>query len=248
MSVTAATLVHMTSDDITVDQPRGESDSHIGDYIYGANDGIITTFAVVTGVAGAALAPHVVIILGIANLFADGISMAASNYLSTRSEQDFVRGAYDRQRQAIKENPDGEREHIRRLYAAKGFAGDKLDHVVDTITKNKELWVATVIHEEFKLEEIDPSEPIRGARATLIAFVVAGALPLLPYLIGLPIESQFAASIGMTALALFVVGSARTLVTKQPWLKSGLEMLAIGAAAAIVSYGIGYVLKLSGVA
>lgn len=233
---------------VAIPTKRTEHDSHIGDYIYGANDGIITTFAVVSGVAGASLAPSVVIILGVANLLADGFSMAASNYLGKRSEEDFVRAAYERQRQAIERDPTGEREHIRRLYAAKGFSGDKLDHAVETVTAEVDLWIDTVIHEEFRLPEIEPGGAVQGALATFVAFLVAGAVPLVPYVLGFPEDRQFSWSIILMALALFAVGSARTLVTKRNWLRSGLEMLLVGSIAAMVSYGIGYALKLAGVA
>lgn len=226
---------------------RTEHDSHIGDVIYGANDGTITTFAVVSAAAGASLAPSVVIILGVANLLADGFSMAASNYLGTRSEEDFVLAAYERQRLAIEKDPQGEREHIRRLYAAKGFSGDKLDHAVETVTAEVDLWIDTVIHEEFRLPEIEPGGAVKGAVATFVAFLVAGAVPLIPYVFQFPLDSQFGWSIALMALALFSVGSTRTVVTKQNWLRSGVEMLIVGLIAAAVSYGIGYALKLAGV-
>ncbi len=229
-------------------EARGENDSHIGDYIYGANDGIITTFAVVAGVAGASLTAHVVIVLGLANLLADGFSMAASNYLGKRSEEDFVRGAFDRQRKLITDQPDQERQHIRRLYAAKGFTGEKLDHAVETVTATVDQWVETVVHEEFKLPEIEPGGPLAGARATFIAFIVAGAVPLIPYVTGFASDHQFTASIWLMALALFGVGAARTLITKRPWLQSGFEMLGVGAIAAVVSYLVGFLLKATGVA
>ncbi len=227
---------------------RVEHDSHIGDYIYGANDGIITTFAVVSGVAGASLAPSIVIILGVANLLADGFSMAASNYLGKRSEEDFVEAAYERQRRAIEADPAKEREHIKRLYAAKGFSGEKLDHAVETVTAEVDLWIDTVIHEEFRLPEIEPGGAIKGATATFVAFLVAGAVPIVPYVFRFPLDQQFQWSVILMALALFGVGSARTLITKRNWLRSGLEMLLVGSVAAVVSYGIGYALKLAGVA
>lgn len=227
---------------------RVEHDSHIGDFIYGANDGIITTFAVVSGVAGASLAPSIVIILGVANLLADGFSMAASNYLGKRSEEDFVLAAYERQRRAIEADPKKERDHIRKLYAAKGFSGDKLDHAVETVTADTALWIDTVIHEEFRLPEIEPGGAVQGALATFIAFLVAGAVPLVPYVFHFPLNQQFGWSIILMALALFGVGSARTLITKRNWLRSGVEMLVVGSIAAVVSYGIGYALKLAGVA
>lgn len=163
---------------------------YIGDLVYGANDGIITTFAVVAGVAGASLAPKVVIILGIANLFADGLSMAASNYLARKSEKEYL------------EKQTG------------GTMALKTD---------------------------DEKHPLNNALVTFFAFVIAGAIPLLPYLFGID-TNVFYWAILSTSLALFTVGSLRTLVTGIRWWLAGLEMFAIGAVAAGVAYGIGHLL------
>jgi VIT1/CCC1 family predicted Fe2+/Mn2+ transporter len=160
---------------------------HIGDLVFGANDGIITTFAVVSGVAGASLDARVAVILGIANLMADGFAMGAGNYLGTRSEQDYQRS-------------QGE------------TVGEGRAHAVG-----------------------------HGA-AIFGAFVVAGSVPLLPYLF-LAGDSLFAASCAATAAALFIVGSLRTLVTRANWLASGLEMLTVGALAAVVAYWVGHMLR-----
>ncbi len=155
--------------------------------VYGANDGIITTFAVVAGVAGAGLSPSIVLILGIANMIADGISMGVGDFLGERSEQRF------RRQQEKSSQLDG-------------------------------LW--------------------RTGLITFIAFVISGTLPLLPYLasaFGAPIaqSSQFLASIIATGFAMFVIGSLRTILTAGTWWKNGIEMLGIGAIAAVAAYSIG---------
>lgn len=158
---------------------------YIGDLVYGANDGIITTFAIVAGVAGANLSPSVVIILGISNVLADGFSMASSNYLARKSEKDYLANIG-------KEN-----------------------------------------------EEVH--DPIKNATATFLAFIFAGLIPLLPYMLGIK-ENTFNYAILSTSLILFIVGSLRAKVTGMNWLKAGIEMLFVGALAAGVAYLIGDVL------
>lgn len=154
---------------------------YIKDLVYGANDGIITTFAVVAGVAGAALEPRIVLILGFANLLADGFSMGASNFLAIRSDE-----------------------------AARRASGDRA---------------------------IEPF-PARHALVTFGAFVVAGVIPLVSYVLTLEID-RFATAVGLTLASLFAVGSARSLVTDSGWLRSGVEMLAVGTVAAAVAYAVG---------
>lgn len=158
---------------------------HIGDIILGANDGIITTFAVVAGVAGAQLSPTVVLVLGVANLLADGVSMGASNYLGQQSEAQAATVA------------GGAHTSRRGSLMAGGF--------------------------------------------TLTAFIIAGAIPLIAYLLPLDSGDAFIWATVLTGIALFVVGSARTVITGRPWWRSGLEMFAVGALAAATAYLAGYV-------
>ena len=155
---------------------------YVRELIYGANDGIITTFAVVAGVAGGGLSLHVVLIIGAANLFADGLSMAVGNYLSIRSHE----------------------------------------RVLET--------------QELPEEEAFPS---RHAGATFMAFVVAGAVPLVPYMIPILAIDRFAVSITLTFLAMFSIGASRALIADFRWWKAGLEMLGLGAIVAAVAYGSG---------
>lgn len=164
--------------------PRGlyETAQHyVGDLVYGANDGILTTFAVVAGVTGGALTAGTVIIVGMANLFADGLSMGVGNYLSIRARESAL-------------------EHQRRPE--------------------------------------EEARPARHGAATFLAFILAGAVPLVPYLVP-GVEQAFLLAAGLALAAQFGVGAARALVTASRWWVSGAEMLGLGALVAAVAYGTG---------
>ena len=225
---------------------QAPSVSYLRDFIYGAIDGAVTTFAVVAGARGANLSNSVVVILGVANLLADGFSMAVSNYLGTRAE----RQQRDRAR-TIEENhidvvPEGEREEIRQLFAAKGFSGDDLERVVDVITADRERWVDTMMSEELGYGT-DAGNPLRAAASTFVAFVVIGALPLAVYVVDAiapgDVAYPFAWSAALTAIAFFTVGALKARVVAQRWWRAGLETLAVGGAAATVAYVVGVLLQ-----
>ena len=214
--------------------------NYIRDFIYGGIDGAVTTFAVVSGVSGAELSPSIVLILGFANLTADGFSMAASNFLGTRAEQDDYRRLEQIEHRHIKLVPDGEREEVRQIYREKGFEGEELEKATDLITSDKDRWVKTMLTEEYGL----PSEirsPWHAAFATFAAFVVCGLVPLLPYLFGT--VSSFLVSCILTGITFFLIGSFKSRWSTSSWVRSGLETLFVGAAAAAMAYGVGVLLK-----
>lgn len=157
------------------------------DIVYAANDGIITTFAVAAGVAGGGLSGLTVLILGFANLFADGFSMAVSNYLGTKSEKEYL--------EASQEN------------------------------------------------STEAARPFRNSVATFFSFVLAGAVPILSFLPSFSSDKSFFYSGIFSLSVLFVVGACRTRFTKKNWFFSGLEMLALGSAAGLISYGVGFFIR-----
>ncbi len=224
----------------------GASHQYIGDMVYGGLDGIITTFAVVSGVAGADLGAHIVLILGLANLFADGFSMATGAYLSSRSEQEY----YDRERQReaweVEHFPEAERAELKEIYLARGYSEDNAERLVEAHTSSPERWVDAMMIDELGLLP-DERKPILSAAATLVAFVLAGAMPLVVYLLGLifPISPgvAFPISLALSAAALFGLGAAKVLVTGLKPLRSGIEMLLVGGLAAGVAYAVGALLK-----
>ncbi len=131
--------------------------SYLRDFVLGAMDGTVTTFAVVAGVAGAGLPSSVAIVLGLANLLADGFSMAAGNYLSTKTDRELVDRARRIEEMHVEQVPDGEREEVRQIFAAKGFEGSILDEIVNVITTDRRRWVDTMLTEEHGLRLESPS-------------------------------------------------------------------------------------------
>ena len=224
---------------------RQPDHSYLRDFVYGAIDGTVTTFAVVAGVAGAGLRSSVVIILGIANLIADGFSMAASNYLGTRTERQQHATARADERRQIALHPEGEREEIRQILAGKGLAGRALDEAVEAVTSDVERWVDVMMTDELGLSPHLPNEK-RAAASTFAAFVLVGLLPLLPFIVASvaagATAQPFSWSAAMTAVAFFVVGAVKGRLVGQRPLVSGLEVLAVGGAAAVLAYVAGVVL------
>ena len=234
----------------TVDAIRRRLDSdssrYLRDFIYGAIDGIVTTFAVVAGAAGAGLESRIVIILGVANLVADGFSMSVSNYSGARAERQQRERARREEQQHILAVPDGEREEIRQIYAAKGLSGDTLEAVVEAITADRDRWLDTMLTEELGYPPTGGS-PLRAAATTLVAFVALGSLPLLVFVVqsvaGIDIPLPFTWSAVLAGVAFFAVGTLKARFVDQVWWRAGLETLAIGGAAALLAYLVGVLLQ-----
>lgn len=206
-------------------------------------DGAVTTFAVVSGTAGASLSPGVAIVLGLANLLADGFSMAVGNYLSTKTEREVVERARRKEEAHIDQIPEGEREEVRQIFAGKGFEGEVLEQIVEVITNDRRQWVDTMITEEHGLRLETPS-PTIAALVTFGAFGLAGLVPLLPFLFVDASESDlvFAGSSIATAGTFFLIGWFRGHLLVQSRWRSAAEALAVGISAAALAYGVGAVL------
>jgi vacuolar iron transporter family protein len=216
---------------------------YIGDFVYGANDGIITTFAVVSGATGAFISPGIIIILGLANLIADGISMGVSNYLSTRSRLDFQNKQRTIEENEVETAPEKEKEEVKIILRDWGVEESKVEGVADSITKDKKKWVDLMLRDELGIVEDKKEVPLLHALVTSVSFMIAGSLPLIPYIFGVAAENQFTVSVVATAVSLFIVGSMRVYVTGANWLKSGLQMLFVGSLAALAAYFVGAFVK-----
>lgn len=209
--------------------------SYIGDAILGAIDGTVTTFAIVAGAIGADLSAGIALVLGLANVLADGFSMAVSNYLRAKADLQVVEHARRVEESHIEEIPDGEREEIRQIFERKGFRGDMLESAVDVITKDRRRWVDTMLMEELGLR-LDPPRPLRAAVTTFIAFLFAGLVPLLP----LMLAHAFVVSAVATAATFFAIGVAKGITLRTGWLRGGIETLIIGSGAAALAYVVGH--------
>lgn len=224
----------------------GAGSQYLGEMVYGGLDGIITTFAVVSGVAGAQLGTPVILILGLANLLADGFSMATGAYLSSKSEHEYYRKEWEREAWEVKHFPDGERAELQEVYISRGYSNEEAAQLVEIQSRNPERWVKAMMIDELGMME-DETNPLINGLVTFGSFVIAGAVPLAVYLIGLafPIspDMAFPISIASSGLALFALGATKVLVTKLNPIRSGLEMLVVGGLAAGVAYVVGALLK-----
>lgn len=200
----------------------------------------MTTFAIVAGVVGAELSGTIVLVLGAANLLGDGFSMAAGNYTGSKAEAERYERLRRMEERHIRLAPDGEREEVRQIYRAKGFSGAPLDAAVRVITGSRAQWVETMLAEEHGLPKATRS-PLKAAASTFGAFVVCGAVPLLPYALGL--EASLGVSAAMTAAVFLGIGSLKSRWTDRPWWRSALETLSIGMAAAGIAYAVGHALS-----
>ena len=218
----------------------GPKVNYLRDWVYGGIDGAVTTFAVVAGVVGADLSSGIVLILGAANLLADGFSMAVGNYSGTKAELDDYARIRRMEERHIQLTPEGEREEIRQIFAAKGFRGDMLERAVDVITSSEKHWIDMMLAEEHGVPMVDRSPAIAGL-TTFTAFLVCGLVPLLPFLGGLPASVPL--SVAMTAVVFFLIGSLKGRWSTSRWWCSGIETLAIGMTAAGVAYAVGFALK-----
>ena len=235
-----ADLEHEHTSEAIAHRIASSNHNYIRDFIYGGIDGAVTTFAVVSGVSGAELSPAIVLILGFANLAADGFSMAASNFLGTRAEHDDYKRLEKIEYRHIEIAPEGEREEVRQIYREKGFKGEELEKAVELITADKTRWVKTMLSEEYGLPA-EVRSPWRAAFATFAAFIICGLVPLLPYLFG--VSSSFLISCVMTGATFFLIGSFKSRWSTTSWFRSGMETFFVGALAAGLAYAAGVLLK-----
>ncbi|MFV1599112.1 MULTISPECIES: VIT1/CCC1 transporter family protein [unclassified Phaeobacter] len=222
-----------SKDDIARRLAGSNGTGRLRDAVYGGIDGAVTTFAIAAGVEGAGFSPAVIIALGIANVLADGFSMAAANYLGTKADLDDRRRLYEVEKRHIRQYPEGEREELRQIFQELGLSGDVLEGAVASVTAKPEKWIALMLTSEYGLAPTEPN-PVAAALTTFAAFMAAGIVPLLPFILGLP--DPFLTAALATGAVFFGIGASKSVWSLAPWWKSGLETLAIGSCAAAVAY------------
>ena len=221
---------------------------HFDDFIYGSIDGAVTTFAIVAGVVGASLSPGIILILGFANLFADGFSMAAANYQASKARNQYIEMKRKQEEWEIDNLEEQEKEEIREIYKKKGFKDELLEEVVRIITSRRKVWVDTMMKEELGLIE-DGKNPLESSVSTFIGFNLVGLIPLIPFMIFIFMKidansEAFVYSTISVMLAFFLVGMIKGKIVKKPKIRSGFYTLIIGGIASLVAYYVGYGLKI----
>jgi VIT1/CCC1 family predicted Fe2+/Mn2+ transporter len=218
---------------------------YIKSVVYGGMDGIVTTFAVVAGVNGASLSAGVVLILGFANLLADGLSMSIGDYLSTKSEQEYRRAERAREAWEVEHYPEGEKKELREVYEAKGIPASDARQMVETVSRHPEAWVDIMMVEELSILP-DEESPLKNALFTFVSFAVFGFVPLITTILARFVPflaaNAFPVSAGMVAVTLFSLGAVKTRITGRPWLSSGIETLVVGGITAAAAWGVGKLL------
>ncbi len=218
---------------------------YLKEWVYGGIDGAVTTFAVVAGVVGASLSPAIVLILGLANLLADGFSMAASAYSSAKAEADNYRRLRAREINHIKNHYDGELEETRQILEAKGFQGEELTNMVDSISKNHDIWIEFMLQEEYGVSRPMHSAARAGLH-TFGAFFICGSMPLVPFLLPdhfLPAGFQPIMALILSGITFFAIGSLKSFWSVKTLLREGCETLFIGLFAAALAFAVGYLLQ-----
>lgn len=220
-------------------------DDHLGELVYGGIDGSVTTFAVVAGAEGAGLKSEVVIILGFANLLADGFSMSVGAYLSSKSEKQLYQREKKREYREIAEVPESEVEEVREIFTELGFEGELLEKVVGKITENEDRWVDVMMKHELELIEIKKTSAMVGL-STFSSFLIFGLIPLLVYLFDFvrPLSTdKFMLSGIFTAITFGYIGWMKSYVTRTSHLRGVIETIGLGAIAAMLAYFAGDVLE-----
>lgn len=218
---------------------------YITEFVYGGIDGAITTFAVVAGAAGAQAELYWVLIFGFANLLADGFSMSVGAFFATKADKDNFEKHKAIEYWEVENMREKEIQEIRDIYKAKGFEGDLLDKVVETIIADKDIWVDTMMKEELEMTK-DNKTPLKTATATFLSFNLIGIIPLLAYIFAdwfaIDNSKLFLISCITTGGALMIVGYLKSIVTEKPWLRGISETLILGGSAAFLAYFVGEVL------
>ena len=217
---------------------------HFDDFIYGSIDGAVTTFAIVAGVVGASLPAGIILILGFANLFADGFSMAAANYQATKARNEFIEMKRRQEEWEIDNLEEQEKDEIRDIYRKKGFKSELLDEIVRVITSRRKVWIDTMMKEELGLIK-DEKEPMTSSISTFLGFNLIGLIPLLPFIVFaiIDVESNSYAIVYSTIfvlIAFFLVGMIKGKIVKRSKMRSGTYTIIIGGIAATVAYCVGY--------
>lgn len=212
--------------------------SYLRDAIFGFNDGLVTNFALIAGVAGAISAPSIIILVAIAETFAGAVSMALGTYISSKSQIEFYQSKIKEQEKDIDETPGLEKEELKKIYQEKGFYGRELDLILERITGDKKLWMKELVQCELQIPAEDSHSPKVAAVVMGAAYIIGSLVPVSPFIL-LNSKDAFTSMIVMSIAALLVVGGIKAKYTERNPIISAVELMVVGILASVVAYGVG---------
>ncbi|MEK7368996.1 MAG: VIT1/CCC1 transporter family protein [Planctomycetota bacterium] len=215
----------------------------IREVILGINDGLIETLGFVTGVFGATAAGKIIIITGMAQIIAGSISMAVGAYISQKSFKEFYDREEELEKGEMEAKPEEERAEIAAIYRKKGFKEDELKTVVSRITLDKKVWLETMMVQELGLVREGYTHPVKSGAVTGLSYILGAIPPLSPYFL-FPVDKAFVASVLLSMVFLFFVGSMKSRWARIWWMWSGVEVMAFGLGAVIITYSIGKLISM----
>jgi VIT1/CCC1 family predicted Fe2+/Mn2+ transporter len=216
--------------------PKGR---FIREVMFGMNDGLVSTIGFVAGATGALMQTRLVLLAGVASVVAGALSMGIGAYLASKAQRDFFESEKARERREIEEVPEIERNEIREIFTKLGFQKDEVEMIVRRVTSDKDLWVRFMMREELGILEESFDNPVMVGLLMAGAFVVGAVAPLLPYMMMENVLMALKVAVAVSLVALFIIGVGKTVLTKQPWLRSGAEVMLLGSLAAGVGFVIG---------
>jgi VIT1/CCC1 family predicted Fe2+/Mn2+ transporter len=207
------------------------------DVILGGQDGLVNILGIILGVIAAGGSTTVLLVTGVAAAITESISMGAVGYTSSTAERDYYEAERRRELEEIETMPDAEHAEIREIYAAKGFSGELLDQVVETITANRDRWLQTMMDEELHLQPVARADIIRTSIVITVTTLIGHLIPLAPFVF-LDRGAALIAAFLLSGLVLFGVGAYTSITLVGDWRRNGVQMVLIGLGAAFAGYAI----------
>lgn len=226
-------------------KPREEAGEHnpvrnyVRDLILGFNDGLVSVYAIVAGVAGAAFGTREIAIAGLAAGVAGALSMGLGEYLSTKSQTEYYAAEAERERDHIRRFAHLEREEVREMLLAKKYPAEVVERMVDHITADEDRFVDFMMREEFGVGQESERSPLVAMGLVMFAFIIGAALPVAAFIVADAPLSGLAVATVLSLGGLFAAGAARNQLSDLSWWKGGFEMTLLGAVAAAITYGVG---------
>lgn len=232
--------------------PRIHHETHfsspesVRDIVIGMSDGLTVPFALAAGLAGAISATHLVLVAGLAEIAAGSIAMGLGGYLASRGDTEHFEAERRREEMEVVERPADEEAEIYEIFAAYGVSHDAATPVLRSLQANPKAYVDFMMRFELGLEEPAPGRAWKSALTIAASYIAGGAIPLAPYVIVPHIMLALKISVGITLLALFVFGGLKGKALGSPVMKSAIQTVLIGGAAAAAAFGLARLLNAHG--